>query len=135
VSRYQKGKTNLDLLNGSWGPLRSGISGSGISWAICKSASRSRQITMPAPLVPPLLSLLQARFTSCHLTNHIETLKAKFKTLLLTINYHTNGQVLEAEISARTEVKTTGKRTLKVFSMTKQRFGLMTTTVFYDKPD
>ena len=24
-------------------------SGSGISWAICKSASRSRQITMPAP--------------------------------------------------------------------------------------
>jgi len=26
------------------------VSGSGISWAICKSASRSRQITMPAPL-------------------------------------------------------------------------------------
>ena len=25
------------------------MSGSGISWAICKSASRSRQITMPAP--------------------------------------------------------------------------------------
>ena len=25
------------------------LSGSGISWAICKSASRSRQITMPAP--------------------------------------------------------------------------------------
>jgi len=25
------------------------VSGSGISWAICKSASRSRQITMPAP--------------------------------------------------------------------------------------
>ena len=28
------------------------VSGSGISWAICKSAPRSRQITMPAP--PPL---------------------------------------------------------------------------------
>jgi len=25
------------------------VSGSGINWAICKSASRSRQITMPAP--------------------------------------------------------------------------------------
>jgi len=25
------------------------VSGSGISWAMCKSASRSRQITMPAP--------------------------------------------------------------------------------------
>ena len=25
------------------------VSGSGISWATCKSASRSRQITMPAP--------------------------------------------------------------------------------------
>ena len=28
------------------------VSGSGISWAICKSVPRSRQITMPAP--PPL---------------------------------------------------------------------------------
>ena len=25
------------------------VSGSGISWAVCKSATRSRQITMPAP--------------------------------------------------------------------------------------
>ena len=25
------------------------VSGSGVSWAICKSAPRSRQITMPAP--------------------------------------------------------------------------------------
>jgi len=40
VSRYQKGKTNLDFTEAR---------GSGISWAICKSASRSRQITMPAP--------------------------------------------------------------------------------------
>ena len=39
VSRYQKGKTNLDFT----------VSGSGISWAICKSAHRSRQITTPAP--------------------------------------------------------------------------------------
>ena len=40
VSRYQKGKTNLDLLEQE--------TVSGISWAICKSAPRCRQITMPA---------------------------------------------------------------------------------------
>jgi len=37
------GKTNLDLLE------QETVSGSGISWAICKSAPRSREITMPAP--------------------------------------------------------------------------------------
>jgi len=42
VSRYQKGKTNLDFTEAR------AVSGSGISWAICKSAPRSRQITMPA---------------------------------------------------------------------------------------
>ena len=40
VSQYQKGKTNLGFTE---------VRGSGISWAICKSAHRSRQITMPAP--------------------------------------------------------------------------------------
>ena len=44
VSRYQKGKTNLDFLL-----KQETVSGSGISWAICKSAPRSRQITTPAP--------------------------------------------------------------------------------------
>ena len=43
VSRYQKGKISLDLLK------QETVSGRGISWAICKSAPRSRQITMPAP--------------------------------------------------------------------------------------
>ena len=37
------GKTNVDLLE------QKIVSGSGISWTICKSAPRSRQITMPAP--------------------------------------------------------------------------------------
>jgi len=41
VSRYQKGKTNLDLL------VQEMVSGSGVSWAICRSAPRPRQITMP----------------------------------------------------------------------------------------
>ena len=47
ISRYQKGKTRLDLNeardDGIWGC-------SGISWTICKqSARRSRQITTPTP--------------------------------------------------------------------------------------
>ena len=42
VSRYQKGKTNLDLLK------QETVSGSGISRAVCKSAPCSRQITMLA---------------------------------------------------------------------------------------
>jgi len=43
VSQYKKGKTNLDLLE------QETVSGSGNSWAICKSALCPRQITMPAP--------------------------------------------------------------------------------------
>jgi len=43
VSQYQERKTNLDL------PKQETVSGSGISWAVCKSAPRSRQINMPAP--------------------------------------------------------------------------------------
>ena len=38
----QEGKTNLDFLE------QEIVSGSGISWAICKSAPSPRQITMPA---------------------------------------------------------------------------------------
>ena len=43
VSRYQKGKAIWILLQ------QETVSGSGISWATCKFAPRSRQITMPAP--------------------------------------------------------------------------------------
>ena len=43
VSWYQKEKPIWILLK------QETVSGSGISWAICKSAPRSRQITMPAP--------------------------------------------------------------------------------------
>jgi len=42
VSQYQKGKTNLDLLE------QEIVSGCGISWAIRKYAPLPRQITMPA---------------------------------------------------------------------------------------
>jgi len=40
VCQYQKGKTNLE---------QETVSGSIISWAICKSAPCSRVITMPVP--------------------------------------------------------------------------------------
>ena len=45
VSQYQKGKTktNLDFLE------QDTVRGSRISWAICKSAPRPIQTTMPAP--------------------------------------------------------------------------------------
>ena len=43
LSIYQKGKPNWILLQ------QETVSGSGISWAICKSAPRSRQIITPAP--------------------------------------------------------------------------------------
>ena len=44
VSRYQKGKKPIWILL-----EQETVSGSGISWAICKSAPRSRQITTPVP--------------------------------------------------------------------------------------
>ena len=49
------------------------VSGSGISWAICKSASRSRQTTTPAPHHSVFL---QAGCRSCRPTNSVKALKA-----------------------------------------------------------
>jgi len=43
VSQYQKGIPIWILLK------QETVSGSGINWAICKSAPRSRQVTTPAP--------------------------------------------------------------------------------------
>ena len=66
VSRYQKGKPIWILLK------QETVSGSGISWAICKSAPCSRQITMPAPHHSVFL---QARCPSCRTINSIKALK------------------------------------------------------------
>ena len=49
------------------------VSGSGISWAICKSAPCSRQITMSAPHHSVFL---QAGCHSCCPTNNVKALKA-----------------------------------------------------------
>jgi len=61
----RKVKTNLDFIESTT------VSGSGISWAICKSAPCSRQITMPAPHHS---SFLQA---GCPSTNSVKALKAR----------------------------------------------------------
>ena len=70
--RYNNKQTRLTALPG-WAGTRKVVSGSGISWAICKSAPRSRQITMPAP---HHLVFLPARCPSYHPTNSIKALKA-----------------------------------------------------------
>ena len=66
VSRYQKVKPIWILLK------QETVSGSGISWAVCKSAPRFRQITTPAPHHSVFL---QAGCPSCHPTNSVKALK------------------------------------------------------------
>jgi len=60
------GKTSLGLLQ------QDTVSGSGISWAICKSAPCPRQMTMPVPH----LSVFTCRMPSCRPTNSVKALKA-----------------------------------------------------------
>ena len=55
------------------------VSGSGISWAICKSAPRSRQINTPAPHHSVFF---QAGCPSCRPTNSVKTLKVTSPRLL-----------------------------------------------------
>jgi len=69
VSQYQKGKTIWILLK------QEAVSGNGISWAICKFAPCSRQITKPAP---HHLVFLQTRCPYCHPANTIKALKAQY---------------------------------------------------------
>ena len=56
------------------------MSGSGISWAVCKSAPRSRQTTTPAPHHSVFL---QTGCPSCRPTNGVKALKTH-STVLLT---------------------------------------------------
>ena len=61
------------------------VSGSGISWTICKSASRSRQITTPAPHHS---AFLQAECPSCRPTNSVKALKAFVYTCNCRVNVY-----------------------------------------------
>jgi len=74
VSQYQKGKISLDSTEARK------RSDSVISCAMCKSAPRSRHITMPAP---HYLVFLLAECPSCCPANSIKTLKAN----IIIINY------------------------------------------------
>ena len=62
VSRYQKGKINLDLLQ------QEIVSGSGISWAMCKSAPRpdrpNHANTQPLSFLQAADALLAAQSTA-----------------------------------------------------------------------
>ena len=60
------------------------VSGSGISWAICKSAPCSREITTPAPHHS---GFLPAGCPSCCPTNSVKALKTMFMPLLSAIIY------------------------------------------------
>jgi len=62
----QEGKTNLELVQ------QEIVSGSGISWAICKSRP---QTDNHARIIP--FSFLQAGCPSCCPTNSVKALKAK----------------------------------------------------------
>jgi len=62
------------------------VSGSGISWAMCKSAPCSRHITMPAPHHSVFL---QAGCPTCRPTNSIKALKAHNATRnSMTLTYN-----------------------------------------------
>ena len=65
------------------------MSGSGISWAICKSTTHSRQITTS---VPHHLSVLQAGCPSCRPTNSIKALSSFEQNVWRRISLKT-GQV------------------------------------------
>jgi len=66
VSQYQKGKKTIRILL-----KQETVSGSGINWAIYKSAPHFKQITMPAPHHSVFL---QAGCLSCHPTNSVKAL-------------------------------------------------------------
>jgi len=60
------------------------VSGSDISWAICKYAPHSRQITMPAPHHSVFL---QAGCPSCRPTNSVKALKAIQKSAKIKLEW------------------------------------------------
>jgi len=60
------------------------MSGSGISWAICKSAPQPGQITTPAPHHSVFF---QAGCPSCHPTNNVKALKAKSTEVYKYVKY------------------------------------------------
>ena len=71
VSQYQKGKKTIRILL-----KQETVSGSGINWAIYKSAPHFKQITMPAPHHSVFL---QAGCLSCRQINSVKALKGLWR--------------------------------------------------------
>ena len=69
------------------------VSGSGISWVICKSAPCSRQITMPATHHS---SFLQAGCPSYHPNNSVKALKGFWQYIQTSINSYSTKQAVIA---------------------------------------
>jgi len=80
VSRYQKGKTNRDLLN------QEAVSDSGIIWTIYKPSPCSRQINMPADLLLSFITCRVSFLQSKHNMKNTEgTMTDKFDSQLLRL--------------------------------------------------
>ena len=85
------------------------MSGSGISWAICKSAPRSRQITMPAPhhsvftgQMPFLLPNQQHQSTEGAWRNAYKINKHQYRLLLVTFYANNKHQPWQSKHWGRT---------------------------------
>ena len=76
-----------------WSLKQETVSGSGISWVMCKSAPHSRQITMPASHHSVFL---HARCPSCHPTNSVRALysvTANYAELCILCQWHIFKQI------------------------------------------
>jgi len=122
VSRYQKGKTSMDMRQEMMGFSFS--DGSGISWTICKqSAPRSRQITTPTPHH----SILQAGRSSWRSTDSVKALTVvvqqgvgqycKLKTGTSQVNDRATQTANRRSIGSKVSVKTPTPRSQKVSSL------------------
>ena len=85
------------------------MSGSGISWAICKSAPRSRQITMPAPhhsvftgQMPFLLPNQQHQSTEGAWRNAYKINKHQYRLFLVTFYANNKHQPWQSKHWGRT---------------------------------
>ena len=81
------------------------MSGSGISWAICKSAPRSRQVTRPVLHH----CFLQAGCPACRPTNSVKALKAAIITLLF-LDWAQTDRVSEGQKTVRKRVTHASKK-------------------------
>jgi len=117
-------ETNLDLLE------QEIVSGRGISWAICKSAPRPRQIITPASTPP--CSFLQARYPFCHPTNSVKHRRQWYKKRTIITrklcyhkDYHTiHNPTIRTWFAARKSISTTKYRSLGCTGKNKAKMAI-----------